>query len=147
MINRNCTCSREPLMALNLHQARRGGSKRKSQERKHPASDYTAELHSHRPVDSHTHTHIDTHVYIYMRIRLTSAGDCGTPGPSTHHVNQCSVPFHFKCITFQTFPHPFPPSKRSEPAQGEIPAFRFNKPLTTPGPSPPGHPCSIKVRL
>ena len=52
MINRNCTCSREPLMALNLHQARTGGWKRKSQ----PASHYTLHLHPLTHTLTHTHT-------------------------------------------------------------------------------------------
>ncbi len=61
VINRNCTCSREPLMALNLHQAWTGGWKRKSQEQRQPASHYTLNLYSHNAIHfslSHTHTHI-----------------------------------------------------------------------------------------
>lgn len=81
MINRNCTCSREPLMALNLHQSWTGGL-----EEEVTALHYPLNNAVHLYILPHTHTH--THIYIYVTRR--------SPGLSSRHVIFHSLaPFHF----------------------------------------------------
>lgn len=103
VINRNCPCSREPLMALNLHQAWTGGQKRKSQEQRQPASHYTADLHLNSAVDSLSHTHSG----------WVSTGDSKDSRPQ-HPACQfhCSAPFHFisNALHFRPFHSALPPT-------------------------------------
>lgn len=103
VINRNCPCSREPLMALNLHQVWTGGQKRKSQEQRQPASYYTADLHLNSAVDSLSHTHSG----------WVSTGDSKDSRPQ-HPACQfhCSAPFRFisNALHFRPFHSALPPT-------------------------------------
>lgn len=116
VINRNCTCSREPLMVLNVHQARRGVRKRKSQEQRQPASHYTPD----------------------QRDSLSSR-DSRPPHPPRQFSPLGIFWFHFKCITFQSFPipHRSPPSRARtrRRSSGHKPLNSISS-LTTTGVSP-----------
>lgn len=133
MINRNCTCSREPLMALNLHQARTGGRKRKSQEQRQPASHYTLNLYPHTQCCTHALRLSLLHARTHTRARAFMSGvptgdspDSGPQHPAFHISFLGTFPFHFKCITFQTFPFwPYqPPPKQRRPLGVSTPAPR-----------------------
>lgn len=101
MINRSCTCSREPLMALNLHQAR-GEWKRKSREERQPASRYTLNLqpHSAGGSDSSSHTHVELGDEAQPKTPRT-------PGPSkTQHANFIpQLSFISNALHFRPFFH------------------------------------------
>lgn len=132
MINRSCTCSREPLMALNLHQAR-GEWKRKSREERQPASRYTLNLQPHNAggSDSSSRAHVEPGDEAQPKTPRT-------PGPSkTQHANfipqlsfisfqmhYISAPFSIlrylaQCQTL---------ARTRCPSIGHIPTFEFNKP-------------------
>lgn len=102
VINGNCTCSREPLMALNLHQAWTGGWRRKSQGQKQPASHYTLNLYI---MLSHT----------YSRVQSTVVTP-RTPGLSSQHVIFHSLAlFHFisNALHFRPFHSELPPAMQN----------------------------------
>lgn len=134
VINRNCTCSREPLMALNLHQAWTGGWKRKSQEQRQHASHYPLNLYLHNAMhlDSPSYTYARTHTYTSeYRVSTGDSQDSGPQQPACHISFLGTFSFHFKCITFQTFPFCSTPCDAKPWLEHIVPAQYTFQPLNS----------------
>lgn len=104
-------------MALNLHQAWTGGWKRKSQEQRQPASHYALNLYI-----------LLAHIY---RVPTGDSQDARPQQPACHISFLGTFSFHFKCITFQTFPFWATPCDAKPWVEHIVPAQDTFQPLNS----------------